>query len=404
MKLCLAVLVAAAACSAPPLTIELAIQSGSGATCPTSATGATTCTAIPLACPSMLLIRVVDPAAPEQPLIESCEAVTPDSRKDLCTIASVGIDPDALPASLPERTLEVQVAVLPVGSDGSAECAAYASSLTFTDVTGVPQSVAGAPPIAGHAYYHPGDATTVVELGCIDLQELNACVATNQVTVNASVVELDSQVSVSSSVAANLEVAVGEPTPDPSGSGDTFDPANARSLGLVPSAQPSWSADVDLAFGSAACLDVVDSSFGTAATLACTNQVAGKTTLDLIGAHISAARLEQLIHIESAADPAFDPNLGDGFVIGIVLDPGRNPVPNAQVSPDNGATVSYIAADGMSLQTTGTSRSGVFLSTDAPVDTTWSLKAALGGQGFGGLVNNKVTVVVIQQSNISTGP
>jgi hypothetical protein len=215
--------------------------------------------------------------------------------------------------------------------------------------------------------------------------------------VSASVVELDSEISVSGAVADQLSLSVGEPTPSSTGAGSAFelDAHDTAPLSEDTGTPPAWTGSVDLTFVNAACVVVDDGAAGATATLACTPQVAGKAMLDLAGVHISVARLKQIEDAVTASEPLFD--IANGLVVGMVLDSSGNPVTGAVVSAGSGATVSYIAADGMSLDTTGTSRGGIFVSTDAPFATTWTSQVA-GTQtsGFGGLVQNKVTVVVLQ--------
>ena len=221
----LAGLVALAACTAPPLTIEIEIESGPHDTCTAKTIADPTCADVPLSCPSMLLVRVLDPDDPDSPFISSCQPVVLDHDHDLCSIVSSEIPADRIPKSLPERTLDVQIVVLPLtlGSDGLPDCDAWIEDLSFALVTGLPQSEVSAPPIGGHAYYHPGDAVTVVALGCNDLDTLNAAACSGSATTSvlASVDEFDTQIGVSTDTASHLAISIGTPITD--GSDYTLD-------------------------------------------------------------------------------------------------------------------------------------------------------------------------------------
>ena len=392
---------AAAACSTPPLTIALAIKSGDARTCPMKTPPNPLCSDVPLACDSMMLIRVVDPNDTRVPFISSCQQVRADHNHDLCAIASLDIPAAELPASLPERTLEVQVVVLPlsVDSTGKADCAPFVDNLRFALVTGVPQSDELAPPIGGHAYYHPGDAVTVVELGCNNLDDLNTatCKGANNVTITASVNELDTQISVSGDVAARLAVSVGEPKPF--GSVFVLNLNDTKPLDQSIDTPPSWSADVDLAFTDAACLDVFDDAPESTPTLTCVSGAHGATSLDLAGVHVSRERLAQILAAIRIGNPLF--TLDHGLVVGIALDDLHNPAAGIVVNPvtPGTANVRYLSADGTALVGAATTSSGIWISTDAPFGTTWT---ALTAQGFGGLVDGKVTVVVLQTAQSHT--
>ena len=101
-------ILAVAACSAPPLTIRYEILGGADGSCKADA-----CTGVSMLCDSMLFVRILDPKDPKAPFVSTCQQVHTDSPKDLCSIASVDIPS----AELPERTLEVQVVVLPLAFD-----------------------------------------------------------------------------------------------------------------------------------------------------------------------------------------------------------------------------------------------------------------------------------------------
>ena len=404
MRLAFLAALTLSACASPPLTIQLEVQSGSGRTCPRGADVDPKCADIPLACQSMVLVRVLDPTQPLSPFISSCVQVRQDTNKNLCSIVTLPLDPASLPASgnLPDRTLEVQVVVLPLAmhADLTLDCDSSVQNLRFSAVTGVPESDALSPPIGGHAYYHPGDAVTVVQLGCNNLDVLNAptCTGTNDTHVSASVTELDSLTGVGSDVARNLALSVGEPV----AVGSAYELTADHTQPLAPRAgePPSWAADVATMFTNAACLDVRDGGDLTTDTLTCERASGTQKNLDFSGVHVTKERLAQIVAAIHTQDPTFAVD-GHGLVVGITLDQG---VPAAGIAVSGaGATVRYLSADGTTLVGAQTTSSGLWVSTDAPFLTAWSapIRTAT-ASGFGGLIEDKVTVVVLQAAQTQT--
>jgi hypothetical protein len=398
----LAALAALAACATPPLSIELAID---GQTCSTTA-----CSDIPVSCPTMVFVRILDPDDPSEPYVSQCLPVLQTTQHDLCPVAGVQLSPvDAMgqPIVLPEKTLEVQVVVLPLatGSNGTPDCGPDVAGLAFADATGLPEAEAGAPPIGGRAYYRPGDATTVVDLGCNDITVLDHCSVTNALTVDATVDDFPTDLPVTATVADDLAVSVGEPTPVAVGTATQYMLPTTATTQLALTATmpaPAWSATVDQTFQVATCIEVVDLGVAeTTPTLACVPAMPGATSLDFdgkaapAGIHLSRDLLQQLT--AALAEPDF--SLDTGFVVGIVLDADGSPIANQVVAAsDPTATVQYLDATGSAYAGTATSTNGIFVSTDASFDTAWTTQqgVTLVTTGFGGLVDGMVTVVVLQ--------
>jgi hypothetical protein len=395
---------ALAACSAPPLSIELAIRGGSDQTCPSTA-----CSDIPMACPAMLFVRILDPNNPSEPYLSQCLQILQTAQHDLCPVAGVQLSQDDAqghPIALPEETLEVQVVVLPLatGSSGAPDCGPAVAGLAFADATGAPQADAAAPPIGGRAYYHPGDAQTVVELGCNDLGVLNHCTTSNAIAVDATVDDFPTDLAVTAAIADDLTVSIGEPTSVAVGTGTQYMlPTTATTqlalTSLTPT--PAWSGTVDQTFQVATCIEVVEGGAETTPALACMPAVTGASSIDFdgkvapAGIHLARTVLDQLTG--ALADPAF--TLDDGFVVGIVLDADGSPLANQPVAAsDPTVTIQYLAATGSAYAGAVTSTNGIFVSTDAPFDTTWTTQqgASLTTTGFGGLVDGMVTMVVLQ--------
>jgi hypothetical protein len=362
-----------------------------------------------MTCASMLFVRILDPNHPSQPYLSQCLPVLQTAQHDLCPVAGVQLSPDdALghPIVLPEETLEVEVVVLPLvtGSDGTPDCGPAVAGLEFSDATGAPEADASAPPIGGRAYYHPGDAQTVVDLGCNDLGVLNTCSLTSSIAVDATVVDYPTDLAVTATVAQNLTVAVGEPTAVAVGASTEFMlPASATHALMLTATTPTpaWSGTIDETFQIATCIEVVEGGAQTTPTLACEPAVTNVTSIDFDGksapAGMRLARpvLNQLI----AALPNKSFTLDHGLVLGIILDANGAPVANQGVAAsDPLATIGYLTANGSAFTGSATAASGIFESTNAAFDTTWTLQsgAMLAMTGFGGLVDGMVTLVVLQ--------
>nr|HEX4316173.1 hypothetical protein [Kofleriaceae bacterium] len=401
-----------AACSAPPLTLVFEIAGGSGGTCPSTA-----CSDIPMTCEAMVFVRILAPNQPDQPFLSQCLPVleTP-AHPDLCPIAGVQLSPDdadGKPIQLPEQTLEVQVVVLPfaAGSDGKPDCDPAVAGLQFA-ATGLPEANASSPPVGGRAYYHPGDRTTVVELGCNDLAPLNDgsnCSTTSSLVVDAVVDDFATDLPVTASVADQLTVSVGEPIQKPGGVGSDYVLESSGSNAAKPltltgtDPTPSWQTTTDQMFDVATCIEVLESGAQTTATLACHQADHASSTLDFdgktlpAGIHLPRQTLDDMI--AALADKTF--TLDQGLVLGIVLDGNGSPLANQTVdsSGPNGAqaTVRYLTSDGAAFTGTATSANGIFVSTDAAFETVWtSQNGTLGTSAFGGLVDGLVTIVVLQ--------
>ncbi len=427
----LAIALLCTACSTPPLALALAV---SGA--PSDSCGATSCADVHLSCQSVASIRILDPNDPLEPYIHMCVTVVPDKDSDLCSLASINLD--QIP--LPEQTLEVEVVVFPLSDvtdpvTGDIVCPA---DVAFDAVDGFPispleiENTADSstfhtvhPAIGGRAFYHAGDSQVVVELGCPDLGALNSatCVGGDTIAVTATVLDFDTQQSVSTSVGNMLDVSIGEPKP--AGAEYTLNSANtARLANTVQQPDPAWGGNVDLMFVEAACLEVLEDVPDTTSTLTCVTTNGGNPVSQQKALDFSGFRLEN-----SDANPAVttlqkivtalgSPDLSKGLVVGVVLDDLGNLAPGFTVNPCPTAvncmpttmngTVQYLSADGKSFGGTKTTASGIFISNDAPfntyfVSTNSAATPPATVSGFGGLVDDKVTIVVLQFSPPNVG-
>jgi len=393
MRSVLLALCVLAACSNPPLKIYYELTDGETQSC-----GATSCTDVKMECDAVLSIRIVDPSRPAVPYVSVCEPVPRDRNHDLCTLASIDL-PDA---TLPKQTLEVQVLVWPrsaVIDPASGEIDCTQTEVRFDATNGFPIDQSPTPALGGHAYFHPGDDQTVVTLGCTDLIALNdpVCIGASTVAVTATVDDFDTHVSVSGTVsgipglADRLSVSVGEPRLNPTGTSYVLNAADARGLDLlVPNPTPTWGANVDLMFHDDICLEVLED--GPQATTAVSCDPVGTPPFDIHGIRLSKVTLQQVL---TTLGLTTFPD--QGMTIGIVLDDLDNPSSGSVVTPDTG-TILYLSADRTTLVAGATSSSGVFVSLDAPFGSDFTAVGPVGQtiKKPGGLIDGKVTVVVLQ--------
>jgi hypothetical protein len=394
----LAPLIAFAACGSPPLQIKLEIAGGPAQTCPQ-----TTCSGITMSCDPWVSIRVLDPHDPTAPFVSVCKEVLLDSKSDLCSLGSVDLPSGA---SIPEITLEVQVIVYPrsqLTTDPMTGDVVCPTDIQFDDATGAPVYVVspgvptGQPAIGGHAYYHAGDSVTVVPLGCSDLTELDdpTCTGNAQIPIQATVDDFGTRLSVTKDVGAMLTVSAGEPQPELVGNQTVYklDLQDVRGLDPTGDDPPAWSADVNLTLVHYACVEVLEQGAQQTPTVSCVPAPSDPTTgIQLLGERVTKPQLDMMLAALGIAFPS------KGLVVGIVIDDGGNPVSGVTVNA-TGAHVLYLNAAMTGVVTTSTSATGIFFSLDAPFGTTFSSAASptnIAPPVIGGLVEDKVTVVVLQ--------
>ena len=393
----------------PPLALRFRVTPGSSSACFNTATPpvqVTSCADVQMLCQAVVSIRVVSPSDPTAPYISVCQQLV--GQPNLCSIA--GVDLPAPTQPIPLEDLEVQIAVFPYSTDlldpttGELQCP---TDVQY-DATGFPVTADEpcdpesavcpvVPAVGGLAYYHPGDSETLVDLGCTDLTQLDGpmCTGKNLIDVTAAVDDFDTEVSVQASLADNLVVSIGEPIATIVGTETHYVLDTADSTPLVRVAAqtvPGWSADVDATFTAAECLEVFEDGAQTTAALVCQAvDPMDPNTIDMTGRRLAKTTLTDILGAISS--PVFP---DDGLVVGIVLDYLGNPIANLDVAATAG-TVSYLSADRHDLIGGGTSSSGIFISEDAPFGTTFSATSSLHTvSNFGGLVDGKVTVVVLQ--------
>lgn len=404
MRTALTLLVLAACGDPPPLSIKFKLTTGPDQQCMASnMQPAQSCSDVALPCPSHLGIRIVSPSDPTRAFVSMCEPIT--GRPDLCSIAGINL-PDGI--KVQEQTLEVEVTVYP-----DSELVPLGGNCPTDpkfDAKGLPVSAAGigepTPAVGGSAYYHPGDSETIVALGCTDQAALAACIADDAIAVNATVNDFDLGFSVSTGDAAQLELFVGEPHASPEHPSEfILSPSATRPLALSAPQQPGWTATLSMADQLAldlidsVCVEVLDFSTVIRPTLACKGYTPGDRTLGFTGVRIAGPTLDQILKAAGFADIPMN-----GIVIGVVIDSNLRPVSGVKVTlsnATNAGSVAYLSADRTKTIIGGpTTSNGIFISTDAPYGSVFSTTSMLQMvSGFGGIVDGKVTVVVLQFPN-----
>ena len=417
-----ALVVALAACgNPPPMVLDYALSQNPQQLC-TTTTGqtASTCSDVTLRCASTLSVRIIAPDDPNTPFVSLCEPIT-TGFKDLCSIA--GIDFPEPNRKVPDENLWIEVAVYATDSlcsdpnDPTGVTKLCPTDVGYDDTTGLPidaapicspdqKCCAPAPAIGGRGLYRPGDKVTTVDLGCTNQPMLEdpSCSGPSTVTVAATVNDFDTGVSVSPAIADQRSVSVGEPRGVTVGSSEVFvlEPSDTAVLPRqVIQPVPGWDADVALQFMMSACLDVLEDAPQSTATLRCKQISPNPTRIDLVGVRLAKPTLDQLlaaVHLSAGFPP-------QGLVIGIVLDFNGNPVTNAVVHPScesaaSPCTIEYLSADRTTIIAGGTSANGIWLSQDASFPATFTTTnpqlQTQTAAGFGGLVQGKATIVVLQ--------
>lgn len=401
-------LVVLAACSQPPLALTFDVTQGAEDACFVSPTmKAASCSDVALPCRSVVSIRIYSPDDAGAPYVAVCKELM--GQPDLCAIAGVDL-PDPI-QPIPDQTLEVDIVVFPFSAamldpmTGELHCP---TGVEF-DAAGFPigadepcmeSSATECPPdpaIGGRAFYHPGDPNTVVPLGCVDISQVDnaSCSGGPIVDVSAIVDDFDTDVTVPSTLADDLTVSVGQPKATTVGTQTEYVLDSAEAFPLARTAVtpvPGWSADIATTFTSP-CLEVLEDGAQTTATLSCVAPASPTpTSFHLEGWRLAKATLDQVL--AALGEPEFP---DAGLVVGIVLDPLGNPIANQMVSPTSG-TIRYLSADHTTFMTGGsTTSSGIFVSTDAQFGTAFSVASGVQtALGYGGLVEGKVTIVVLQ--------
>ena len=402
MRLALGVVALLAACDGDTLRIAFQVSAGPIQACPSTAVPpAPSCADVPMLCDAVLNIRIVRPEDPQETYLPLCEAIPRGTDRDLCAIEQID-----LPArQLPKETLEVQVMIWPrdaVKADpmtGELDCREiYGQPVTVGfGVQGFPEEITPSPALGGRAYYRPGDAQTVVTLGCSDLRAVNRPACAGQIELRAGVNELDAPLRPVSSVPpAELLVSVGEPRYDPIRGEHEWSPLKVLDLQpIVPGQPPQWYAATDtLSIEDSMCVEVIGNRGPNTAVLRCGRIDPQDRTLELTGIWLPATRLAQLL-----TGLGFVEVPPQGLTIGILVDAQGAPAAGRRIETSPSTLVKYLSPTGQVIPNLMmTTSSGLFVSEEAPYGA--DFRAFDGpteaARGVGGRVNGKVTVVVLQ--------
>lgn len=416
----LAAAVLVAACGdPPPMVLKFRITDGDVQSC-TSSTGtkALSCEDVTMLCDAYASIRIFAPGDPTAPFVSACQPLAEGAtKKDVCSLAQVSLPQPATPIGA--QTLEIDMAIYPKASlrtnaDGNLECPAQPefgadgfpvlAQQPCTDPD--PTTCDPQPAIGGRAFYHPGDTETLVSLGCTNLEALEdrSCAGQSSLAVSATVDDFDTGVSVSPATADGLLVTAGEPTFSSALMGYQLQSSQTSVLERASQGPvPSWQGNFDLQLTSSACLEVIEDGAQTTPALTCTNNIAGNP-LDLPGVRISTAANGTLDRVLHAIGLSTFPDRG--LVVGIALDYLGGPKSDVTIVPsDPSATIKYLSDDLTTVIPGATGKSGVWVSQDATYGTAFTTTgiAVLAHPGFGGLVHQKVDIVVIQFKPPGTG-
>jgi len=373
----------------------------------------TQCQQVPMTCAAVANIRVFNPNTPTAPIINVCQELLMAPNPTLCEVAEVNLPPPMTPVDA--QTLQVEILVYPknmLDVDMSTGMPVCPGTVNFgADGFPAPSLVPcmpdapcePTPAIGGTAFYHPGDAETIVELGCADLKSLNDPVCIGASTeVTATVTDFDTLVTVPPALAQQLVVAVGQPMTSIVGTGsgevihNTLDMTDLTMLTYAPMGTvPGWMGTLpQLTFR---CLQVDESNVASRTdTVRCIKSTDPMPNT-LAGTRLSKMSLDQILAALNL--PTFP---DAGLVIGLVLDNHGNPAAGIQVTAMDGSdpslgTIEYLSAMRNSVGGNATSTSGIFVSRDMTFGTLFT--AMQGGQSvtaLGGRIDGKVTIVVLQ--------
>ena len=390
MKRAIFVLVLAlAACNTPTPRLQLVFAGSPSQACPS-----TTCGGVPMNCKTVMSIRIFDPADAASPYVWQCVSVSPQQDNNMCALTGV----DLVSTPIPVRDLEGQGALYPATEippdptrKGELMCP---TTVEYNDSTGFPVEQPVTPALGGRAFYHPGDETVVVTLGCTHLDAINeSCAASSLVTVTATIDDFDTRIPVTGGpdgLADRLWVSVGEPRVFDNMS--VLGASDVRSLARsIDGPIPAWGGDIEYQFRKHACLEVLEIAGQTTATVRCTS-VSLDPHLELHGVWMAKQRLDEILL--ALGTPEFP---AEGLTVGVVVDGAGNPVDGAVVSA-SGSTVAYLSKQRDAFISGATSTTGIFISRDAAFGTVFSTGGP--GQptvsGIAGLVEGTVTIVILQ--------
>ncbi len=385
------------ACETPVPSLRIRIADGPSQSC-----GTFDCSEVPLACQTLVSIRIIDPADPAAPFLSQCQLIPTTGDRDLCQLARVDLEPVPLPIA----DLEVQIALYPasmIARDPVTNEYICPSNVKYDAVNGFPIEGEMAPALGGRAYYRPGDEIVTVTLGCTNLELVNdpVCEGRANVRVTATVNDFDGGSVIDPD---RLGVSVGSPKSKVAG-GYELNPGDVTALERTAIFPPAWGVSLDGMFASYACLAVLDDVARSTTALTCTTATVTDDELNFVGIRLSNASLDQILATVSLAQV---PSVG--MTIGIVIDDDGKPVRNQVISVPPGTSIRYLSSDrttSTGLSTSGGPLGGVFVSLDAPFGAMFSTtngSPTAPKPQVGGRIDGKVTIVVLRFSETFVEP
>jgi hypothetical protein len=376
------------ACSTPTPQIVLDLAGPPTQACPND------CASIPLPCDAVMSIRIVEPGAdPSDPngrYLDQCVPVLPDPRNTTCALNSVSLDSTPIPV----RDLAVQIAVFP-GSAVRVDAATgklVCPDVAYSQGSGFPIEQPFAPALGRQVFYHPGDTTVDVKLGCTDVPTMQAgetCHNPAAGAATATVLDFDSLVPVPVGPGGNAdELFVWSGEPHVFDGSYVLRPRDLVAMQLDDNGTSHWTGEVAQSFKRYACVEVLEDIAQTAATLHCASAAAPAG--DLTGYWIRRETLQPIL--KTAAAVLGDSVLPDaGLTIGLVVDGSALGVEGVAVRTSGPAHITYLSKTGVGRD--ATFATGIFVSEDAPFGTTFFATGAR--PEIGGLVAGKATIVVL---------
>jgi hypothetical protein len=377
----------ACACSTPTPQIVLDLAGPPTQACPAD------CAMITLPCDPVMSIRIVEPGADPKDTkarhLDECVPVVPDTQNTSCALASVSLESKPLPV----RDLAVQIAVFPGSMARDPTTGALMCPPVYYDDSGFPMQLPSAPSLGRQVFYHPGDATVDVKLGCTDVPKMQAgdtCNNPGAGAVTATVLGFDSQVPVPVGPDGTDGLFVWSGEPRSFDRSSVLQPSDVVRMHLDDSGTSHWTAEQRQPFKRYACVEVLEDIPQTAATLDCSSI---DSIGELTGYWMRRETLQSILRTAAAAAVLEDSVVPDiGLTIGLVVDGSALGVEGVPVTAsDRNAHITYLSKTGIGNQVTFAT--GIFVSTDAAFGTTFSAPRA--GSGIGGLVAGKVTLVVL---------
>jgi hypothetical protein len=358
------------------------------------------CEQVLTACDAAIGFRIVDASSGD---LYVNECVPVEGGQTLCQlIERLDLDPEILPNAM----VRIEIAIWPYDEEDPPDDAC--PEIEYT-AFGTYKSGDPAPAIAGLSYFEVGSSSLApVTLGCVEKEELDRAECKTDVPhVEVTLIDFEDRIPVEASLAERLTVSIGEPRANIIPDQWVLRAADLLEL-VVTMTLPVLTYEIDLPFNfqRTACIQVLSDDLGSAATIRC--YLASPADLDG-----NLLQVEGTLLDESTFD-AIQKAVGggdSGLVIGLVLGNDGNPAAGATVSPRFGE-VQYLSADLTSTAgLTETSSSGVFASLEAPYDVAgeinfWNANRgdneATTGVAIGGIVNDKVTIVILRLATVPT--